>query len=299
MSILAIDIGGTSIKRGIFDEQGILESTSEYETEAQNGVDALIDKLCNIIFAHKGIRAVGISSSGQVDSRTGHIVFATEAFPGYTGTPLRKILTELIGLPITIDNDVNCAAVGEAKFGAGRRHNDFICITYGTGIGGAIVIDKKIYSGVNGIAGEIGHMLTHANGKACVCGKRGCYEMYGSTKALVENIRKLTGKSMDGQEIFKHFDVPVIREAIDSWIDEVVWGLVSLSHIFNPPCFILGGGILNESYVFKQIGVKLSERVIPSFRNSEIKRAEKGNHAGIYGAYWNAQNSILNSILKE
>ena len=135
-------------------------------------------------------------------------------------------------------------------------------------------------------------MVTHANGKPCVCGKQGCYEMYGSTRALAENIQMATGKSMDGREIFKHFDEQIIRDAIDTWIDEIVWGLITLSHIFNPPCFILGGGILNESYVFEQISIKLHQRVIPSFRNSEVKRAERGNHAGLYGAFWNASRSL-------
>ncbi|MGI6538395.1 MAG: ROK family protein [Caldicoprobacterales bacterium] len=175
---------------------------------------------------------------------------------------------------------------------AGRNYNDFICLTYGTGIGGAIVIGKEIYRGADGIAGEFGHMVTHANGKPCVCGKRGCYEMYGSTRALTENVRKATGKQMDGREIFMYFNQPKIREIIDSWIDEVVWGLVSLSHIFNPPCFILGGGILNETYVFDQIRLKLKRNVIPSFKNSIVKPAQKGNNAGIYGAYWNARQLL-------
>jgi len=293
MSIISIDIGGTAIKAGFFDENGRLLSVSEHLTEAWNGVEALLDKLCSIVKSFDNVECVGISSTGQVNPKEGSIVFGTEALPGYTGTPLKQILQQRLGIPITVDNDVNSAAIGELHYGAGRELNDFICITYGTGIGGAIVIDKKIYYGLRGISGEFGHMMTHASGTKCVCGRYGCYEMYGSTNALIRRIKNATGKSMNGREIFSEFDNPFIRAEIDSWINEIVYGLVSLTHVFNPGHFILGGGILNEQYVLNSIDYKLNRCVIPSYSGIIVKRAEIGNNAGVLGAFYNASSTLL------
>lgn len=288
MSIVSLDIGGTAIKAGLFDKDGRILSVNEYPTEARKGVGALLDKLCSIVKSFGDAECVGISSTGQVDRKEGCIVFGTDAMPGYTGTPLRQILQQRLGIPVVVDNDVNCAAIGELHFGAGKNLDDFICVTYGTGIGGAIVTGKKIYYGRRGIAGEIGHMTTHAGGTRCVCGRNGCYEMYGSTNALIRRVADKVGRNMNGREIFAEFDNPLIKVEIDGWIDEIVYGLASLAHIFNPGCFILGGGILNEEYVLKNIDTRLNRLVIPSFSGIIVKRAELGNNAGIYGAFYNA-----------
>lgn len=295
MSIAAIDIGGTAIKAGLFSKDGQILSFGEYPTEAGNGVEALLDKLCSIIKSFDSVEYIGISTSGQVNQKEGSIVFATEALPGYTGTPLKQILQQRLGIPVIVDNDVNCAAIGELHYGSGRELNDFICVTYGTGIGGAIVIDKKIYYGARGISGEIGHITTHASGMQCVCGRHGCYEMYGSTNALIRRVQNATGRSMSGREIFSEFDNPLIKAEIDGWIDEIVYGLASLTHIFNTRHFILGGGILNEQYVLDSISFRLNRYVIPSFSGIIVKRAEIGNKAGMLGAFYNASNALLNA----
>lgn len=298
MSILSIDLGGTAVKVGLFNKEGKILSVSEHSTQAQNGVEALLDKLCSIVMSYDDVECVGISSTGQVNQKDGSIVFATEALPGYTGTPLKQILQQRLGVPVTVDNDVNCAAIGELHYGAGRGLNDFICVTYGTGIGGAIVIDQKIYYGARGIAGEIGHLVTHAAGLQCVCGRHGCYEMYGSTNALIRRVQNTAGRRLSGREIFLEFCNPVIKAEIDGWIDEIVYGLVSLAHTFNPGYFILGGGILNEQYVIDSIGLRLNKCVIPTFGGITVQRAEIGNKAGMFGAFYNAANtSSASSVL--
>lgn len=286
--VVAIDIGGTAIKIALLDMQGTILSFREQLTNAQFGVDILLDTLCDIISEFGEVDCVGVSTAGQVDAAEGKIVFATESIPGYTGTMLRQFLQEKLGVSVAVENDANCAAIGEANYGAGRGIENFICITYGTGIGGAIVQNCKVYSGARGLSGGFGHMITHAGGAQCVCGGRGCYEMCSSTNALLHRVESTTGKLMTGKDVFANFDDPQIKAEIDGWLDEIVYGLVSLTHIFNPYTFILGGGIMNEPYVISSISSRLSKNVMPSYNPITVKRAQLGNKAGIMGAFYNA-----------
>ncbi len=294
MNILALDIGGTAIKSGLFLD-GILTDCQERPSRGKEGIQAISASILDIIASvhtRFPLDGVGVSMTGQISPEDGRIIFATDSIPFATGYPLGDALRQLFPFPIAIDNDVNCAAVGEGYFGSGKKFRNFLCLTYGTGIGGAIVIDRKVFYGKIGIAGEVGHMITHAGGLPCVCGKKGCYEMYGSTNALLRRIKNITGEEWNGRQVFEHFSAPSIRSVIDEWIDEIVWGLVSLLHIFNPDAVILGGGILEQAYVYEQIVQRTRDSVLESFRTSELVRASLGNLAGIYGAYQNASDLL-------
>lgn len=295
MNILALDIGGTAIKSGLF-ENGTLTVQKETPSNGKLGASALIDAISSLIqeaIVNHPIERIGISITGQVSPQDGSIIFATDSIPGFTGTPLKEILFKRHGIPLTVDNDVNCAALGEGFYGAATNYNNFLCITYGTGIGGAIVIDKKIFYGKIGIAGELGHMITHAGGDACVCGKNGCYEAYASTTALIKRVHSATSKLFTGRDIFNLMGNDRIKYEIDIWIDEIVYGLVSLTHIFNPQAIILGGGIMEQDYVYHQILERTKHSVIASFQGTDILHAKLGNSAGIYGAYKNAIGTLL------
>ncbi len=287
MLTLAIDIGGTSLKCGLF-EDGELTFQKEYDHTGRDGVSFLLSRLLAVIkdlSAGKAVEAVGLSVSGQIDSKNGTVLFATDALPGFTGTPIREIVENAVHLPVFAANDVNCAALGEALFGAGKDFSDFLCVTYGTGVGGALILDKKIWTGVGGVAGELGHMVLYAGGEPCVCGRRGCYEQYASTSALIRQVKRRTGLALNGREIFERFKQPEIREEIDLWIDHIAEGLISLLHILNPTAVVLGGGILKQDYVFEEIKRRVLEGALPQFRTTKICRAGLGNNAGIYGAY--------------
>lgn len=292
MKILAFDVGGTAIKTARVTAEGKMEGFTEhaYPASGREGVMRILRRE-----AEKGdFDAIGISTAGLVDSEKGEIIFSSEAIPGYTGTPLKAWMEEEFRRPTSVMNDVNAAALGEAAYGAGKEYNDFLCLTYGTGIGGAIVIDKKIYGGKSGLAGEIGHIATHYGGRSCVCGGRGCYGEYASATALVRACREVSEEFHDGRAVFEAFyrgDTRV-KAQIDDWIDEIVLGLVIAVHIFNPPALILGGGIMNEAYIVEQTERRLRQAVMPGYRDVVVRHAFLGSGAGILGAARNAMERI-------
>jgi predicted NBD/HSP70 family sugar kinase len=283
MKIIALDIGGTSIKVGE-TEDGALLSCTEYDTYAKEGGEYVMNRAVQIISRYEGFEAIGISTAGQVDSRQGSIRFANENIPGYTGMQVKRLMENKFGVPCAVENDVNSAAIGEAQYGAGKDFSDFLCLTYGTGIGGAIVINRKIYSGSAFSAGEFGHLITHAAGLPCGCGLRGCYECYASTSALVRLAMALDPTLVSGRKIFENRKKPEIQKVIDHWIEEILFGITSLIHIFNPACIILGGGIMNEPYVIQKLQSSLPGSIMPSYENVVLKQAQLGNRAGLLGA---------------
>lgn len=295
MKILAIDIGGTAIKYGVVSEDFTVEKSFEVPTEAHLGGPHLMQKIMTFVTEYANeVDCVGISTAGQVNSELGKIIFASENIPNYTGIEIKKTIQEKFNLPVCVENDVNSAATAEAKFGAGRGFQDFLCLTYGTGVGGALWINDKIYTGDYFSAGEFGHIVTHTGGKKCTCGNNGCYEMYASTRALVRAVKEETGKDLNGREIFmpEHFSNVAVRAVIDNWIDEIIGGLSTLIFIFNPPCIILGGGIMNEDYIISEIDRRIHARPIHSFQSVKIKKAELKNRAGMLGAAYLAKQAI-------
>lgn len=284
MKILAFDIGGTEIKYAFCDESFNLTEKKSIPTNAHEGGKRIIERVVEIIKSCDGIDRVGISTAGQVDSKKGEIIFATDSIPGYTGTKIKEIIEAETGIPTAVENDVNSAAIGEAVFGAAKDAESFICLTYGTGIGGAVYLDDKLFTGASFSAGEFGHIITHAGGRSCTCGGKGCYEAYASARALVADVSGKTGRSMNGREIFAEFDNPVIREIIDNWIDEIVIGLKSLIYIFNPALIVAGGGIMNEAYITDEVNKRLQNELMNSFRKVRVVKAQMGNDANKLGA---------------
>ena len=286
MNILALDIGGTAIKVARVNAKGKILDSSEYPSEGKKGGPHIIKKACEIIASYEGYERIGISTTGQVDSKTGSIIFANENVPNYTGMAVGEIIAHKFGVPVAVENDVNAAALGEAYYGAGKENKDFLCLTYGTGVGGAIVIDHKIYGGSKGVAGEFGHIVTHPNGLLCACGQKGCYEQYASTTALIRMCMEEDPGLSSGRIIFEalHNGNKQVKEIVNGWIDEMVLGLVSLVHIFNPDCLVLGGGILSQDYIIEEVNRKLPSKIMESYRDIQIKKAVLGNNAGILGA---------------
>lgn len=289
MRIAVVDIGGTSIKSGIFKD-GEVEEIRETDTDAGLGGEYVMQKVLKVLEEYQDFQAIGISTAGQVDSDKGMILYANENIPGYTGTMIRQILEDKFHVPTAVQNDVNSAAIGEAYYGAGKGYKDFLCLTYGTGVGGAIVMNGEIYSGSGYSAGEFGAIVTHPEDRDAKSDMfSGCYEKYASTTALVGRIREKFPDLRNGREIFARLEDAEVRIYVEQWIDEIVYGLTSLVHIFNPSLIVLGGGIMEQPYVVFSVRKKLGDQIMSSFRNVEVIPASLGNKAGMLGAAIEAQ----------
>ncbi|MDD6602953.1 MAG: ROK family protein [Eubacteriales bacterium] len=290
MKIIAFDIGGTFIKYGIINESFEITESHTVPTDAQKGGQALIERVINIVESYDGIDRVAISTAGQVDSDNGIVVHSTNNIPYYTGMMVKSLIENKTGITTFVENDVNAAALGEAYFGAAKGEDNFICLTYGTGIGGAIYLDGKLLKGSRSSAGEVGHMITHAGGKQCTCGGEGCYECYASAKALIMSIKRITGEDLNGFQIFEkeNFEKPEIRSEVDKWIDEIIVGLINIIYTFNPPLIVLGGGILNEDYIIDLIDRKIYNKLMEPFKNVNIVRSRLGNQAALLGVAYKA-----------
>lgn len=290
MKILCFDIGGTLIKSAIYDEmEGLCGFTEhKYEIAGRDGILKVIDDCVQF----NEFDYISISTAGLVDSEKGIIMFCGDAIPNYTGTRLKDLLEEKYKKPTFVANDVNSAALGECNFGAGKDYKNFICLTYGTGVGGAIVIDNEIYTGHNGLAAEVGHIATHLNGEKCSCGLKGCYNHYASTTNLVNMCKKIDNNIANGRDVFTEFHKgnTRIKEVIDSWIDEIIYGLVTVIHILDPEALILGGGIMSQAYIIEEINKKLKNAILDSYKSVIVIAAKLGNTAGLMGA---ANNAIV------
>ena len=205
MKIVGIDIGGTMIKYGLISLDGEISAGGEIPTEAEKGIENLFQKISGIIevYPKEKLLGIAVSGTGQVDGNIGKVIGGNDIIPGWIGTDLVKMLEKKFSLPAVLENDVNCAALGEKWLGAGKEKKDFICVTIGTGIGGGIVMNDDILRGDTCVAGEFGHIQIVKNGLECMCGKKGCYERYASATALVRMVKEKTGLKLNGKEIFE------------------------------------------------------------------------------------------------
>lgn len=290
MRILCFDIGGTFIKYGLCDENFNLLEKDKIPTLAENGGQSIIERVIEIIEQYDSIDRVAVSTAGQVDSENGIVVYSTDNIPYYTGMRVKSLIENKTEIPTFVENDVNSAALGEAHFGAAKGVSDFICLTLGTGIGGAIFLNNKLYKGSASSAGELGHMIIHSGGKQCTCGGEGCYECYASASALIKAVNKVSPVELNAFQIFEkeNIEKPEIRSEIDKWIDEIIVGLVNIIYIFNPSMIVLGGGIMNEDYIIELIDRKIYTRLMDNFKNVKIVRPKLGNDAGMIGAAYEA-----------
>ena len=290
MKVVGLDIGGTAVKYGLLNENGVIIETGEFPTEASKGVENLFKNICSVVdkYLSEEILGIAVSGTGQIDGTIGKVIGGNPIIPGWIGTNLVEKLEDRYKLPAVLENDVNCAALGEKWLGAGKEDNNFVCLTIGTGIGGGIVLDGDVFRGDTCVAGEFGHIQIEKNGEQCLCGKKGCYERYASATALVRMVKEKTGKELNGKEIFeleKSGDL-TIKEIVDKWIDYFTDGLSTIVYIFNPSLVVIGGGVTKQGdYLLNRILESLDSKLGINYKkNLKIKFAELGNNAGMLGA---------------
>ncbi len=296
MKFIVFDVGGTAIKFGMVDESFEVLFSEEIPTNKYKDTDNMVmAAMAEKLDEYKGqYDAIGISTAGQVDFENGVINDGVGNIPNYNHSDLRGTFEAKYGVPVAVDNDVNCAGLGEAHFGAGRGYNDFLCLTYGTGLGGCIYMNGDVYRGSKYAGGEFGHMATHANGRQCTCGRIGCYEAYAACRVFTTTVSERMGKPMTGRDIFAPENItnPIIVEELDKWEDEIALGLRNLCYIFNPNLIVMGGGIMAEDLIIEHVRAKLYAQLEPNYLHVKVEKAQLRNKAGMLGAAWLASERL-------
>lgn len=298
---IGTDVGGTTVKGAVIDVEGAViaeDSVPTLSGDAGGSVAALVERLKEKSGGVK-IDGVGIGCAGMIDSHAGKVVFAGNL--DLKDYPLSERVSRETGLPVRITNDANAAALGEAKFGAGKHFKDSILVTLGTGVGGGIVIGGKLYEGYKSAGAEIGHMVIERGGDLCTCGRRGCFEAYSSATALIRRTKwameedagskmwtGCTSDTVTGKTAFDFSDSDLsARQVVDWYIDRLACGLANLANIFRPQVIMLGGGISNEGEkLLTPLKQKFERQLFggTAYAPVALKIASLGNRAGVYGA---------------
>ena len=311
---IGIDLGGTNIAAGLVNEEYRIVAKASTPTMPERGADAIISDiaaLCRKLCEDNGLKlsdiaAIGIASPGAIDAAAGVVKYANNL--PFRDLPITAMVSEKTGIKdVRVENDANAAAWGEAVAGAAKGTENSVMITLGTGVGGGIIIDGKVYGGFNGIAGELGHVVIEYNGRPCSCGRRGCWEAYSSATGLINMTKeKLAECEASGRKtimtelVAKKGKVSGLTafdamrqgdaagtEVVDMYIGYLSCGLINMVNIFQPEVISIGGGISNE-------GQSLVEAILPLIRKeqyggnlqplTDIRIATLKNDAGIIGA---------------
>jgi glucokinase len=308
MKYIGIDIGGTQVKLGVIDEYGVVCSSAAYDV-AFDGydtpiIDTVVAKLTEFMkenkLIHSHISGIGVSATGQIDTKEGKVAGAAGHIKNWEGCNIREHIKRIYPGPVTVMNDANCAALAEQWIGGAIGLSDVVVITVGTGVGGGIIANSEILCGAAGGAGEIGHITIRNNGRRCSCGNRGCYEQYASVPALISMVRQakkagkldnslLSGQEINGRVIFEaagnggYLDV-----VLDRWIGYVADGLIGIIHTFSPQIVLVGGGVCAQKEKFiEPLRMKVLSRVMPVYvRTVKLEAAKLGNDAGMIGAVY-------------
>ena len=311
MYYIGIDLGDTNIAVGIVDESFKIVKKGSTPTLVNRDPELIIadmGKLCLELLAETGIGleevvCAGIAAPGSVNPRTGIIEYANNL--PFLRFPIADTLRKYLPVrEVYLENDANAAALGEAVGGAAKGKRLSVMITLGTGVGGGVIIDGKIYSGFNYAGAELGHTVIEYNGRQCSCGRKGCFEAYASATALVSMTKEKLAACKDtlmwemcGNDINKA-DARIAfaamkkgdragKEVVDMYISYLACGITNMINIFQPEVLLIGGGVCNEKdYLLKPLTeiVNADQYTRNQAVKTEIKIAALGNDAGIVGA---------------
>lgn len=301
---LGIDIGGTNTKFGVLDENYKILKKDSIPTGAERTADEILGDIIKKsaeLCGEYDIEAIGIGVAGRVNSDLGVLENANN-LPSLRQTYIADVIGKALGKRATLANDARCAVCGELYAGAGKKYDTFVMMTLGTGVGGGIVINKKMYFGTYGGAGEIGHVTIDQDGIPCRCGQVGCLEHYASVTALIRQtaeavaahpdslLAKLAEGGISGRTAFNAMKegCPVGAQVVDKYIEYVAVGATDFARVLQPEAIVIGGAISNEGdTLILPLRKKFKQRC-------EIVASELKNDAGIIGAVAMLRNELAN-----
>ena len=307
---IGIDLGGTNIVAAVVDENYNILTKASTKTNRPRPAEAIADDMAAMAIkavedaklTMDDIEWVGVGTPGIANSKTGVIEYSNNL--GFENTPMAELIRKHIDKPVYIENDANAAAYGEYVAGAAKGAKNAVCITLGTGVGGGIIIDGKIYSGSNFAGAEIGHTVIGIDGPQCSCGRRGCFEAYSSATGLI----RMTKEKMDavpdsimhkiteerGGKVSARTSFDAMRqgdaaakEVVDFYIKALACGITNTINTFQPDILCIGGGVCNEGdALLLPVKALVAKEVYTrnSPKNTEIVIAKLGNDAGLIGA---------------
>lgn len=286
---VSIDIGGTAIKYGIIDQEGQIICSGQMKTEAEKGGPAILEKAVSIVENYKKaekISGICISTAGMVDIEKGEIFYSAPLIPDYAGTRFKETMETTFQIPCEVENDVNCAGLAESFTGASKGSKVSLMLTIGTGIGGCMVLDGKVFRGFSGSACEVGYMHMYGSD----------FQTLGAASILTKKVAEWKNEpenNWNGYRIFeeaKKGDEICVR-AIDEMVDVLGQGIANICYVINPEVVVLGGGIMaQEEYLKERVESALRCWLVPSIaEHTKIAFAKHQNYAGMLGAFYHYQ----------
>lgn len=310
MYYLGVDLGGTKTAAAVVDEGGTLLARAFAQTPSDGGPEAVADCICSLIGKAEALaglapgqaETVGIGTPGIVNPDGGIIVHWSVR--EYRDVPLGGLVERRLGRPVLLENDANAAALGEFAAGAGRSADHFVLLTLGTGIGGGIILNRKLYTGHNRAAGEMGHFVIEKDGRPCSCGRRGCFEAYASATALVRRTRETmrreknsalwaaaggTLAGVNGRTAFlaRSMGDAAAAAVVEEFCSYLACGVVNLINLLQPDVLCIGGGLSGEGETLLEPVRAILDRedyAKNSARRTKLAAAQLGNDAGLVGA---------------
>lgn len=283
---VSIDIGGTTIKYGVINSEGQIVEKEQMPTEAWRGGPEILNKVIGIVETYKKIYTVSgicISTAGMVDVEKGEIFYAAPLIPNYAGTKFKQVLEEKFQIPCEVENDVNCAGLAESVSGVAKQSKVTLCLTVGTGIGGCIIIQGKIFRGYSNSACEVGYMNMGDSD----------FQTLGAASILTKKVaerKKEPQERWNGYRIFEHAKKgdAVCCQAIDEMVDILGKGIANICYVLNPEIIVLGGGIMaQQEFLKEKIEQSVKRYLVPSIaENTKIAFAKHKNDAGMLGAFY-------------
>lgn len=309
MYYIGIDVGGITIKFGIVDKAGNILSKSAIKTEniapdvmIKKVNDGIIKLLRGSNLSYDDVSGIGVGCPGAINSKLGIVKYSSNL--KWTDFNLKQCLENLTNKPVKVANDADAAALGEIIFGVAKNYDNVILLTVGTGIGGGVIIDKKLYEGSNGMVSELGHIIMRANGLPCGCGRKGCFEQYASATALIRQTKIAMQKNsnsamwkevngdiekVDGKLAFTYAKLgdTTAKRVVNKYISYLSEGILDYCNIFRPDAVVLGGGISKEGKYLTDKVIKYLEKFNYGYKGTPkpaILTAGLKNDAGILGA---------------